>query len=308
MRRVAALDCGTNTLRLLVAELDAESGGLTYVDRRSTIVRLGQGVDRTGVFAAEALRRTFTTLDDYVCAIERHGVDAVRFVATSAARDVANRGVFVDGVRDRVGVEPEIISGDEEARLAYDGATRQLIGRPDIPRPLLVLDIGGGSTELVLGAGPESAIDGVSLDVGSVRLTERHLHSDPPTAAEAARVVADVVAALDSVRLPLTSAGSLIGVAGSATTMGAMVLGLETYDRERVNLARLARADVLSSVEQVVAMTIDERRALPFMHPDRADVIGAGALILGCVVERVGLSEFVVSARDILDGIAWTMA
>lgn len=308
MKRVAALDCGTNTLRLLVADLDVETGEMTYVDRRSTIVRLGQDVDRTGVFAAEALMRTFSTLDDYVSAIERLSVDSVRFVATSAARDVANREDFVGGIRDRVGVEPEIISGDEEARLAYDGATRQLTGRPDIPRPPLVLDIGGGSTELVLGAGPQSAIEGVSLDVGSVRLTERHLHSDPPTADETARVVADVVAALDSVRLPLTSARSLIGVAGSATTMGAMVLGLETLDRERVNLARLARADVLRGVERVVAMTIEERRALPFMHPDRADVIGAGALILGCVVERVGLKEFVVSARDILDGIAWSMA
>lgn len=307
MRRVAALDCGTNTLRLLVADLEVEAGEATYLDRRSTIVRLGQGVDRTGGFAAEALLRTFATLDDYVAIVEQHRPDAVRFVATSAARDASNRAVFVDGVRARLGVEPEIISGDEEARLAYDGATRQLIGRPDVARPPLVLDIGGGSTELVLGSEPAGAVHGVSLDVGSVRLTERHLRTDPPTASEVARAVDDVSAALESVRLPLASAGSLIGVAGSVTTMGAMVLGLPTYDREQVNLARLASTDVLRAIDRVVAMSLEERRALPFMHPDRADVIGAGALILGCVVERVGLAHLVVSARDILDGLAWSM-
>jgi len=308
VKRVAALDCGTNTLRLLVADLDAETGQARVLDRRTTIVRLGQDVDRTGVFASAALARTFATLDDYVSIVRQHRVDVVRFVATSAARDVANRGAFVDGVRDRLGVEPDIISGDEEARLAYDGATRQLAERPDVPPPLLVLDIGGGSTELVLGDEAFGAIRGVSLDVGSVRLTERHLLGDPPTTEEIGAAVGDVTSALDSVDLPLSSAGSLIGVAGSITTMGAMVLDLEQYDRERVNLARLATPDVLRAVERVVAMSVDTRRALPFMHPDRADVIGAGALILGCVVKRVGLPELIVSARDILDGIAWSMA
>jgi exopolyphosphatase / guanosine-5'-triphosphate,3'-diphosphate pyrophosphatase len=308
VRRVAALDCGTNTLRLLVADLDVGAGEARVLERRTTIVRLGQDVDRTGVFAAAALERTFTALDGYVSAIEEHDVDVVRFVATSAARDVQNRAVFVDGVRDRLGVEPDIISGDEEARLAYDGATRQLAGLPHIGRPWLVLDIGGGSTELVLGSERDGGIRGVSLDVGSVRITERHLHGDPPTAGEVAAAVDDVTSALESVELPLTSAGSLIGVAGSITTMGAMVLDLPEYDRERVNLARLATADVTREIDRVVAMSVAERRALPFMHPDRADVIGAGALILGCVVERVGRAELVVSSRDILDGIAWSMA
>lgn len=308
MRRVAALDCGTNTLRLLVADLDPQAGTTHVLDRRTTIVRLGQDVDRTGVFAAAALARTFATLDEYVSLVERHHVDAVRFVATSAARDVQNRELFVAGVHDRLGIDPEIISGDEEARLAYDGATRQLTGRSEMRRPWLVLDIGGGSTELVLGSEVGQQISGVSLDVGSVRITERHLHGDPPTANEVAAAVADVGAALDSVPVPLARAQTLIGVAGSVTTMGAMVLDLDHYDRERVNLARLASADVTRAVDRVVAMSVGERRELPFMHPDRADVIGAGALILQCVVDRVGLPELVVSARDILDGIAWSMA
>ncbi len=307
MRRVAALDCGTNTLRLLVADLDPQAGAAHVLDRRSTIVRLGQDVDRTGVFAAAALARTFATLDEYVSLVERHRVDSVRFVATSAARDVQNRDLFVSGVRDRLGIDPDIISGDEEARLAYDGATRQLTGVTEVRRPWLVLDIGGGSTELVLGSEVGDEISGVSLDVGSVRITERHLHGDPPTAGEVAAAVADVDAALDSVQVRLASARSLIGVAGSVTTMGAMVLDLDQYDRERVNLARLPSADVGRAVGRVVAMSIEERRALRFMHPDRADVIGAGALILRCVVERVGLASLVVSARDILDGIAWSM-
>lgn len=308
MRRVAALDCGTNTVRLLIADVDGATGEASYVDRRTTIVRLGQDVDRTGRFAEAALARTFATLEEYAQLVRLHPVDAMRFVATSAARDVQNRQAFVTGVRDRLGVEPEIISGDEEARLAFDGATRQLAGRPDIPRPWLVLDIGGGSTELVLGSEPNADIQGVSLDVGSVRITERHLHSDPPTGNELCAAVDDVSGALNSVSVPLGSAGSLIGVAGSITSMAAMVLSLQRYDREEVNLARLPTPEVTAAIARVVAMTVAERRALPFMHPDRADVIGAGAIILGCVVERVGLPELVVSARDILDGIAWSMA
>lgn len=306
MTRVAAVDCGTNTLRLLVADLGG-AGDLTVLDRRSTIVRLGQEVDRTGVFAAEALARTFATLDEYVAAISRHEVERTRFVATSAARDVANRDQLVDGVRARLHIEPEIISGDQEARLAYDGATRQLAEHPEIPGPALVLDIGGGSTELVLGVG-DGNIAGVSMDIGSVRLTERHLHSDPPTEPEIAAALGDVDRALNGHQLPLGDAGSLIGVAGSILTMGAMVLDLPSYDRDRVDLARLPSSDVLAACERIVAMSIAERRELPFMHPDRADVIAAGALILGQVVRRVGLPELVTSARDILDGIAWSMA
>jgi len=309
VKRVAALDCGTNTLRLLVADLDAATGAEVALDRRTTIVRLGQDVDRTGVFAAAALARTFATLEEYVDVIARYDVDQTRFVATSAARDVKNRDAFLVGVRDRVGVGAEIISGDEEARLAYDGATRQLATHPEVPQPVLVLDIGGGSTELVMRGESEGAgaVSGVSLDVGSVRLTERHLHTDPPTGAEVSAAVAAVEAALDTVDLPLGTVGSLVGVAGSITTIGAMVLDLPAYDADRVNLARLETGAVKAAIDRVVSMSVAERRALPFMHPDRADVIAAGALVLGCVLDRVGLPELVVSTNDILDGIAWSM-
>jgi exopolyphosphatase / guanosine-5'-triphosphate,3'-diphosphate pyrophosphatase len=308
VKRVAAVDCGTNTLRLLIADLDVEAGESQLLERRSTIVRLGQDVDRTGVFAAAALERTFATLDEYVATIREHDVDAVRFVATSAARDAQNRDAFITGVRHRVGVEPEIISGRAEAQLAYDGATRQFANRPDVVQPLLVLDIGGGSTELVLGNGIDGGVRGVSLDVGSVRITERYLHADPPTADEVGAALDAIGTALHTVDLPLTSAGSLIGVAGTVTTMGAMVLGLDSYDRVRVDLARLPRAELAAAIERVVAMTVAERRALPFMAPGRADVIAAGALILGSVAELVGLPEVIVSIHDILDGIAWTLA
>jgi exopolyphosphatase/guanosine-5'-triphosphate,3'-diphosphate pyrophosphatase len=301
VHRVAAIDCGTNTIRLLIADLDTDTGDAVQVDRRSTIVRLGQGVDRTGKFAPEALTRTFAATDTYAEAIEAAGVEAVRFVATSAARDVSNRGEFLAGCEKRVGVRPEVISGDEEARLTYDGATRQMVGRDDVHRPILVVDIGGGSTELVLGE------HGVSLDVGSVRLTERHELSDPPTADQIAAVVGDVETALATVELPIGTAATMVAVAGSATTMAAMVLGLGRYDRERVNLCRLPRADLERDVERVVAMSIEQRRALDFMQPDRADVIGAGALVLRTVMRRVGVDEVLVSARDILDGIAWSI-
>ncbi len=242
--RVAAVDCGTNTLRLLVADLDAATGSAVTRDRRTTIVRLGQDVDKTGAFAPAALARTFATLDDYRLVIAEHHVERTRFVATSAARDVSNRSVFVDGVQAMFGMPPDIVSGDEEARLTYDGAARQLQGHPEVARPVLVLDIGGGSTELVMRREADSAVRGVSMDVGSVRLTERHLHSDPPTPVETAAAIDDVTAALERVDLPLSDVGSLVGVAGSILTLGAMVLGLDRYDRERVNLARLTRADV----------------------------------------------------------------
>ncbi len=306
MKRVAALDCGTNTLRLLVADLDAETGQARVLDRRTTIVRLGQDVDRTGVFASAALARTFATLDDYVSIVRQHRVDVVRFVATSAARDVQNRGAFVDGVRDRLGVEPDIIPGDEEARLAYDGATRQLAGRPDVPRPLLVLDIGGGSTELVLGDEASSAIRGVSLDVGSVRLTERHLHGDPPTTREVAAATANARAgvALAGESVPMTAAGTLVGLAGSVTTVAALALRLPAYDPARIQHARIGYDRVAEVTEMLLRATRGERAALPVMHPGRVDVIGAGALVLRTVMEEVGAESVVASEHDILDGIA----
>ncbi len=314
VRRVAALDCGTNSLRLLVADLDMARGEAVEVDRRTTIVRLGQGVDRTGAFAPEALARTFATLDDYAAAIGRHGVraDAVRVVATSAVRDVSNRAAFVSGVAARIGVAPDVISGDEEAALAYDGATRGLVGRSDLASPLVVVDIGGGSTEVVTRrvakGGQVAGVAGQSLDVGSVRVTERYLHSDPPSGGEVAAVTAAVDNALDALDARLTSAGTLVGVAGTITTVAAMALGLSTYDRQRIHHAWIDTSALLAATDRLVAMPVARRKELGFMHPGRADVIGGGALILQAVVRRLGVPGLLVSEHDILDGIAWTVA
>ncbi len=307
MTRVAAVDCGTNSLRLLVADLDAEAGTATQVDRRTSIVRLGQDVDRSGAFAPEALERTFTVVDEYAVVIRDLEVSSTRFVATSAARDVSNRDAFVDGVRTRLGVDAEIISGDEEASLSYAGATRGLTQDEDVPTPVLVVDIGGGSTEFVIRLSDGQPVRGQSLDIGSVRLTERYLADDPPTPGQAAAVTRAVDDALATLGVPIEAARTLIGVAGTVTTMAARVLALDAYDPERVHGSRLARADVLTAVDEIVAMSVAERRALPFMPYGRADVIGGGALILGAVVRRLGLDELRASEHDILDGIAWSM-
>ncbi len=305
MTRVAAVDCGTNSLRLLVADLDAAVGSATQVDRRTAIVRLGQDVDKTGAFAPEALARTFAVVDEYAAVIRDLQVTQIRFVATSAARDVSNRDAFVVGVRSRLGVLPEIVSGDEEAALSYAGATRELAG--DVEPPVLVVDIGGGSTEFVIRT-DDHPIQGQSLDIGSVRLTERYLAEDPPTAGQVAAVTQTIDAALTTLDVPIDAAKTLVGVAGTVTTMAAHVLGLDEYDPELVHGSRLARADVLAAVDEIVAMSVAQRRALPFMPYGRADVIGGGALILGSVVRRLDLDELTASEHDILDGIAWSLA
>jgi exopolyphosphatase/guanosine-5'-triphosphate,3'-diphosphate pyrophosphatase len=302
--RVAAFDCGTNSLRLLIADLDPGTGESAEIVREMRIVRLGQGVDRTGRIAEESMARTFAALDEYAALVAEHQPEIVRFCATSAARDAENAAEFMAGVRRRVGVEPEVIDGDEEARASFAGATRGL-GRLDhqggAPEPVLVVDIGGGSTELILG---EVAAE--SLDIGSVRLTERHLHDDPPTAEQVAALCADVDAALDGCRVDLAAARTVVGVAGTVTTVAAGALGLPAYDRTRIHLARLGRDLVHQTVTALVAMRVDERRALGYMHPGRADVIGGGALILDRVLRRTTVEELVVSESDILDGIAWS--
>jgi len=296
---VAAIDCGTNTVKLLI-------GDLPHVDvREMRMVRLGQGVDATGRLADEALERTFAALDEYAALIKAHDVGRVRFCATSASRDAENADVFVAGVRERLGVEPEVVSGAEEAALSFDGAVRNLREHP--AEPVLVVDIGGGSTELVLGTlagGPRSA---VSLDVGSVRLHERHLHSDPPTTREVVSCVADIDAHLDRSPVPLGDAATVVGVAGTVTTVGAGVLDLAAYDRELVDQAELAVGDVHALVDRLLAMPYAERLELPWLHPGRADVIGAGVLILDRVLRRTGVGSLVVSEADILDGIAWSL-
>jgi exopolyphosphatase / guanosine-5'-triphosphate,3'-diphosphate pyrophosphatase len=301
--RVGAVDCGTNSVRLLVA--DVEGDRKTDVHREMRVVRLGQGVDRTGELAAEALERTRDALVDYAATCRELGVERVRMVATSATRDARNRDEFRGMVEAVLGVPPEVVSGDEEAALSFDGATR---GLDPARGPFLVIDIGGGSTELVLGTtAPEAAL---SVDVGCVRLTERHLLDDPPTSAQVAAAEADVDEALRRVRevVPVERARTAVGLAGSVTTVAALALALEAYDPDRIHLSRISSADVAEVADRLLAMTRAERAALPVMHPGRVDVIGAGALVLATVVDRFALADVVVSESDILDGIAWSAA
>lgn len=304
--RVAAVDCGTNTIRLLVTDLDPATGAQDDLVREMRIVRLGQGVDRTGMLADEALTRVFAAADEYAALIEPHAVEALRFVATSAVRDAGNAEVFAEGVRSRLGVLPEVISGAEEAGLSYAGATRTL---GVVPSPIAVLDIGGGSTELILGDAHGHVRAARSLDIGSVRLTERLMTSDPPTAHQVAAATGLVDEALDTLPAYGVHAGdaaTLVGVAGTVTTVACVLLGLDTYDRDQVHHARFAPADVHAMTARLLAMTATEREAAGVPR-GRSDVIGAGALILDRVLHRTVAERLTVSDADILDGIAWSL-
>jgi exopolyphosphatase / guanosine-5'-triphosphate,3'-diphosphate pyrophosphatase len=297
---VAAIDCGTNTIKLLIGDLP------DVAVREMRIIRLGQGVDATGRLADDALERAFAALDEYAVLVREHGVTRLRFCATSATRDADNSDVFVEGVRSRLGVTPEVLTGAEEAALAFDGAVRHLREAPALP--VLVVDIGGGSTELIRGASltaPPSAAH--SMDIGSVRMHERHLRSDPPTMAEVTACVRDIDRHLDACPVSLDRAATVVGVAGTVTTVAAGVLGLRAYDRDAVDQAVLSVGDVHAMVDRLVGMTVAERLALPWLHPGRADVIGAGALILSRVLRRTTVESMVVSEADILDGIAWSL-
>jgi exopolyphosphatase/guanosine-5'-triphosphate,3'-diphosphate pyrophosphatase len=308
-RRVAAVDCGTNSLRLLLAEIDPGRAGLTDVVRRMEIVRLGQGVDQTGRLAPEALARTMAVLREYADVIARSGAQAVRMVATSATRDADNVAEFVRLVKEVLGVAPEVLTGDEEAVLSFTGATAELAAGPD-PGPFLVADIGGGSTEFVLGEVGRRPAHTISVNIGCVRMTERHLHGDPPASQEVGAAVADIDAALDTVAatVPARDARTLIGLAGSVTTVAAIAMGLPAYDATRIHHARVAAADVHSVTRGLLAQTRAERAALGVMHPGRADVIGGGALVLDRLMQRFGFTEVLVSEHDILDGMAWSLA
>ena len=305
MTTVAAVDCGTNTVKLMVAELDPATGRAEVLVREARMVRLGQDVDRTGALAPEALERTFTALDEYAAIVGEHPVERIRFCATSAARDARNGDVFADGVEARLGVRPDVVAGAEEAQLSFDGAARNLRDRH--PGPLLVVDIGGGSTELILGEVEEGAEQEHSMDIGSVRLHERHLTADPPTDEQVAAAVADIEAALDTCPVDATRAATVVGVGGTILTVAAGVLDLDRYDRDRIDQSVLTRAGVHAQTEALLTMTVEQRLALPYMHPGRADVIGAGALVLDRVLRRTGVDSLVVSEADILDGIAWSL-
>jgi exopolyphosphatase / guanosine-5'-triphosphate,3'-diphosphate pyrophosphatase len=308
MTRVAAVDCGTNSIRLLVADVDPVAGTLVDLDRRLEIVRLGQGVDRTGRLAPEALDRTLDALRAYAARVGELGAERVRMVATSATRDAENRDAFVQGVVDVLGVAPEVATGDEEAAFSFVGATRELRGREDVASPYLVVDVGGGSTEFAVGTdAPEAAR---SVDVGCVRMRERHLVDDPPTTAQVDAARADVRAAVDlaAETVPLAKARTLVGLAGTVTTVAGVALGHGEYDPARLHHARLSAAQVRDTAARLLAMPREERAALPVMHPGRVDVIAAGALVLDVVVARAGVDEVLVSEHDILDGICWSMA
>jgi exopolyphosphatase / guanosine-5'-triphosphate,3'-diphosphate pyrophosphatase len=314
MTRVAAIDCGTNSIRLLIADIDRSNGTtkLTDVVREMRVVRLGQGVDAAGELAPEALERTFAATKDYAALIRGHGAASIRFVATSASRDARNRQIFVEGIRELLGVEPEVISGDEEAALSFAGASSVL---PILDgEQVLVVDLGGGSTEFVLGtAGGVTASK--SVDIGCVRLTERHLRDDPPTAEQIAAAEADVDAAITQAGLdvPLERATAVVGVAGSITTITAHALRLPEYSPTAIHGTELSIGAITDAATDLLEMTRAKRAALPYMHPGRVDVMGAGGLVWRRILQRLNevtagrIVTATASEHDILDGIALSL-
>lgn len=313
--RVAAVDCGTNSIRLLIA--DQADGGLTDVHREMRIVRLGQGVDATGEFAPDALARTRAALSDYAELMRSHGVTKVRMVATSAARDVANRDEFFQMTADVLesvvaGAGAEVITGTEEAALSFRGA---VAGLDPGQGPFVVVDLGGGSTEVVVGDSAEAGVRAsFSADIGCVRLTERCLHSDPPTPDEVADARTVIRAALEKAfdAVPVSGVRTWVGVAGTMTTLAALAHQLTTYDPDAIHLSRTGFRSLLAVCDDLIAMTRQQRAALGPMHEGRVDVIGGGAVIVEELArelgERAGIDELVVSEHDILDGIALSIA
>jgi len=305
VNRVAAIDCGTNSIRLLVA--DGSPVGLSDVHREMRVVRLGEGVDRTGRLAPAAIERTRQALADYAATIAELGAGRVRMVATSASRDAGNADEFTAMVRHTLGAEPEVITGLAEAELSFTGA---VAGLPGVGDPLLVADIGGGSTELVLGAPVQRKVLAAhSMDVGCVRMTERHLRDDPPTAEQVEAAVADVRQALQAAAgdVPVRQAAAFVGVAGTVTTIAAIALELPGYDAEAIHGSVVDYERVGEITDRLLAMPRSERAALPVMHPGRVDVIGGGALVLRTVMEFVGAEQVIASEHDILDGIALSL-
>ncbi|NLI03868.1 MAG: Ppx/GppA family phosphatase [Actinomycetaceae bacterium] len=310
--RVAGIDCGTNSVRLLIADVPGKGAPLTDIVREMEIVRLGQGVDETGRLDEVALERTFAAIGEYEKKIRAHGVESLRFVATSATRDAVNRDVFVNGVRDILGITPQVLSGDEEARMSFTGAISVL---DDAVGPILAVDLGGGSTELVLGDEDGTVISAYSMDVGSVRMRERRLHSNPPTVNELAAARADIQVALDEAErhVDLSATQTLVGLAGTITSITAVALGLEKYQPELIHGTFMEFGEIERVTQWFIDADFDQRAGLGFMHPGRVDVIGAGALVWQEVARRVAwrvqenggeLAGAVTSEHDILDGLA----
>ena len=301
--RVAAIDCGTNSIRLLIA--DIEGTNFREIYRTMEIVRLGQGVDQTKAFHPDAIARTLAAVDSFAQEISKRGVEKIRFCATSATRDATNREIFIDGVKQRLGIEPEVISGEEEAKLSFIGATKEFAADQ---APFLVVDIGGGSTEFVFG---HSEVEfAKSVNIGCVRMTERNIHSDPPKSEEIEKARNDIqeAIALAATIVPITKAKTLIAVAGTATSVAASALELEQYDRHLIHLARVSAEQTHSVALKFEKMNAEQRSHVGFLHPGRADVFAAGSLVLSEIMKATGATEFVASESDILDGIAWSLA
>ena len=301
--RVAAIDCGTNSIRLLIADIDGNN--FREVVRDMEIVRLGQGVDETGQFHPDAIARTFAAVDKFAAEIAKRGVEKIRFCATSATRDATNRHLFVDGVRERLGIELEVISGDEEAALSFAGAIKDL---DPSNGPFLVVDIGGGSTEFVFGTSTVEAAR--SVNIGCVRMTERHFASDPATPEQIEAARSDIQAAIAQAAavVPITTANTLVAVAGTATTVAAAALDLPEYDRYAIHLSRISAQQTHDAATMFATSNREQRLALGYMHPGRVDVIAAGSLVLSEIMKATGASEFVASESDILDGMAFSLA
>lgn len=302
--RVAAIDCGTNSIRLLIAEVGS-GDYFREIFRDMKIVRLGEGVDTKGEFSPAAVERTLEALAEFTLEIRRRGVEKIRFCATSATRDAKNREIFIDGVRNILGIDPEVITGEEEAELSFIGATRTLDSNL---APFLVVDIGGGSTEFVYGyQGVEASI---SVNIGCVRMAERHQISSPADKGALESAVKDIDSAIAraALQVPILSAKTLIAVAGTATTVAAAALELESYDRDLIHLSRIPAQKVHSVALSFQNSTREQIATLGYMHQGRVDVITAGSLILSQIMRATGQSEFIASESDILDGMAWALA
>lgn len=303
MSRVAAIDCGTNSIRLLIA--DITGGNFKEVLRTMEIVRLGQGVDQNKSFHPDAIARTLSAVEKFAQLIASKGVEKIRFCATSATRDASNRDLFTNGVKKILGVEVEVIPGEQEATLSFIGATKEL---SQSDGPFLVVDIGGGSTEFVFGS--EKVEFAKSVNIGCVRMSERHLNLQPPTMAQIAEAITDIDLAITQAAkvVPISQAKSLVAVAGTATTVAAAALKLAEYDRYLIHLSRISAPSVHQVAAMFQSMNKDQIAALGYMHPGRVDVITAGALVLSRIMAATGASEFIASESDILDGIAWSLS
>lgn len=316
---IAGIDCGTNSIRLKISKVRADGTVEDVVPRMLRVIRLGQNVDKTHRFSDDALERAYAAAREFAKILKEHPVDGIRFVATSATRDAENRKEFEDNIESILSVRPEVITGSEEAALSFLGATGS-VSRAGLEAPYLVIDLGGGSTELVLGgdgkSAPVTAVQAAySMDIGSVRMTERHLRHDPPTQGEIAEAGKDIDRYLDEAlgHVPVGRARTIIGVSGSVTTMAALVLGLKEYDHRLVDGVRVAYRDVFVVDDRFLNMTRAERATYKTIHPGRIDVVGGGALIWNHVLARISqevhedhgqiIDSFVSSDHGLLDGI-----